>query len=182
VLLLCSASDNKVATAMKITIAEYGGTSREDVGIASLLEMVYVQEGFTDRAIADRIFSAAEVCKRGVVMLATYPQGDAVGMIICGSPLNPYRQIAESREAEMQLLAVHPAVRGRGLGRELCVTFENKARALGYRAAVLSTQPGMASAHRLYEGLGYRRAPARDWVRGHRRFLVYEKALGTAVI
>jgi ribosomal protein S18 acetylase RimI-like enzyme len=40
-------------------------------------------------------------------------------MIIYGSGLNSYRQIAESTAAEMQLLAVDPALRGRGLGRDL---------------------------------------------------------------
>ncbi len=164
---------------MKFAIAECAGTPREDAGIESLLELIYVRAGYTDRSIAAAIFTAMEVKKRGVVMLAMDAAGNAVGMIICGSSLNPYRQIADSGEAEMQLLAVDPAVRGRGVGRDLCVAFENKARLLGYRTAVLSTQPGMSSAHRLYENLGYRRNPARDWTRAGRTYLAHEKPLTT---
>jgi ribosomal protein S18 acetylase RimI-like enzyme len=40
----------------------------------------------------------------------------------------------------------------------------DRARALGGRdRLVLSTQPAMRAAHRLYERLGFVRAPHRDW-------------------
>jgi ribosomal protein S18 acetylase RimI-like enzyme len=160
------------------SIVEFRGTTEEDNGIAALLARVYVQEGYTDEPVAAKVFAPTEVKRRGQILLATTPAAGVVGMIICGSPQNPYRQVAESDEAEMQLLAVDPSVRGHGLGRALCLAFESTARSLGYRQAVLSTQPEMGIAHRLYEAIGYRRNSSRDWARAGRSFLIYEKTLG----
>jgi ribosomal protein S18 acetylase RimI-like enzyme len=161
-------------------IAEYRGTSEEDSGIQVLLDRVYVQEGFTEQSVAAQVFAPAEVKRRGQILLAITATGDRVGMIICGSSQNPYRQVAANDEAEMQLLAVDPSARGHGLGRALCLKFENKARSLGFIKAVLSTQPSMHRAHRLYEDLGNRRNSVRDWVRGSRPFLVFEKSLNSS--
>jgi ribosomal protein S18 acetylase RimI-like enzyme len=38
-----------------------------------------------------------------------------------------------------------------------------RSRELGYHAVVLSTLPEMADAHRLYQRMGFRRLPERDW-------------------
>jgi ribosomal protein S18 acetylase RimI-like enzyme len=38
-----------------------------------------------------------------------------------------------------------------------------RAGELGYRAVVLSTLPEQRAAHRLYERLGFQRAPELDW-------------------
>jgi len=162
---------------MKIEIVEYGGSAREDDGIATLLSLVYVQGGFTEESTAKNLFAPTEVTRRGNVILAKTSDGKLVGMIICAPPGNPYRQIATSDEAEMHLLAVAPGARGKGLGRALCLAFEDEAEALGYGKLVLSTQPAMHAAHRLYESLGYRRNPARDWSRACKQYFAYEKSL-----
>jgi ribosomal protein S18 acetylase RimI-like enzyme len=162
------------------TIVGYGGTAAEDAAVASLLARVYVEGGFTAEAVAATVFAPSELKRRGRLLLATSPAGTILGMVVCGSALNPYRQVATHDEAEMQLLAVEPNARGQGLGRALCVGFEGTARSLGYLKAVLSTQPAMRSAHRLYESLGYRRNGLRDWVRADRSFFVYEKPLDAA--
>jgi ribosomal protein S18 acetylase RimI-like enzyme len=39
----------------------------------------------------------------------------------------------------------------------------DRARVAGKRRMVISTDPRMASAHRLYERLGFTRLPERDW-------------------
>ena len=162
---------------MKIEIVEYGGSPREDDGIAALLSLVYVQGGFTEESIAKNLFAPAEVARRGNVILAKTSDGKLVGMIICAPPSNPYRQIATSDEAEMHLLAVSPEARGKGIGRAMCLAFEDQAEALGYGKLILSTQPAMHAAHRLYESLAYRRNPARDWSRAGKQYLAYEKSL-----
>ena len=162
---------------MDVNIVAYRGTAEEDDGVTSLLANVYVQGGFTDESVAARAFIPSEIRRRGQMLLATSPTGRVVGMIICGAPDNPWRQVAQGDEAEMQLLAVDPGARGQGLGRALCLAFETTAASLGYRKAVLSTQVTMKDAHRVYEGLGYRRDSDRDWVRADRSFIVYRKSL-----
>ncbi len=98
-------------------------------------------------------------------------------MIIVGTAQNPYKQVATVEEAEMQLLGVLPAARGHGIAEALCRSFEAQALVDGFPKAVLSTQPMMTAAHKLYTKLGYGRNPTRDWERMGRQFWVYEKAL-----
>ena len=52
------------------------------------------------------------------------------------------------------------------------------AREAGFRAVVLSTEPDMYAAHRLYERRGYVRDSARDWGIDGFGFLVYRLRLG----
>ena len=61
------------------------------------------------------------------------------------------------------MLAVDPAAQGRGVGRALVLACIDRARADRRSRLVLLTRPLMRSAHGLYTGLGFRRAPARDW-------------------
>ena len=56
-----------------------------------------------------------------------------------------------------------PAVRGRGVGELLVRECLDRARAAGKRRMVLSTDPRMVAAHRLYERRGFTRLPERDW-------------------
>jgi ribosomal protein S18 acetylase RimI-like enzyme len=76
----------------------------------------------------------------------------------------PMADIATADEAEIRMLAVARHARGRGAGEALVRHCADRARALGgRRRLVLSTQPKMYTAHRLYERLGFVRAPLRDW-------------------
>lgn len=66
-------------------------------------------------------------------------------------------------EAAFRMLVVDAAARGRGIGELLVRTCLDRARAAGKRRMVLSTDPRMHAAHRLYERLGFTRLPERDW-------------------
>ncbi len=160
-------------------IKNYQGTTNEDKEIASLLDDVFVKEGYTDKSRAEKIFPPTELQKRGEIILATSVTGQLLGMIIFVRPTSPARQVAEPDEAEIHLLAVCPKVRSQGIGSQLIMSCEQRATSLGYSKIVLSTQQAMKEAHRVYEKLGYRRNPARDWSRdADRIYFVYEKLLG----
>lgn len=146
--------------------------------IEALLKRVYVEAGFTDPELAGSLFAAPAVRERGQVLLARHGAGGPlVGMVIVVSPHSPARRMASDDEAEMHLLAVAPERRGSGIGQALVEAAMDLARTLGFRRMVLWTQPAMEAAQRLYGRAGFLRAPGRDWRRGDRSFLVYERAL-----
>jgi ribosomal protein S18 acetylase RimI-like enzyme len=104
---------------------------------------------------------------------------ELLGMVSCVRPASPARQVAQPDEAELHLLAVRPVSLGCGIATALVAASEQHASALGFRKMVLSTQPSMRAAHRVYERLGYRRNAPRDWstVPPAKRYVVYEKSL-----
>ena len=77
---------------------------------------------------------------------------------------NAFAELAGEGEGEFRMLGVAPDAQGRGVGAALVRACIARARADGRRGIVISTTPVMHAAHRLYEHLGFRRAPERDWV------------------
>jgi ribosomal protein S18 acetylase RimI-like enzyme len=75
----------------------------------------------------------------------------------------PLGEIAGPDEAEFRMLAVDPAARGRGIGTALLRRVIEESAARGRAGVVCSSLPQMRAAHQLYERLGFRRAPERDW-------------------
>lgn len=74
-----------------------------------------------------------------------------------------FAEVAGPGEAEFRMLAVRSAARGRGAGEALVRACLRRAGELGLRRVVLSTQEQMRAAHRLYQRVGFSRAPERDW-------------------
>ena len=108
----------------------------------------------------------------GAVLL--YPSGAAIpgGGEAAGVP-------------EFRLLAVPPAERGRGVGEALVRECARRARAAGATELALHTTDMMRAAVRLYERLGFARAPALDFspapgvtVKGYRLPLRDEEGKG----
>ena len=89
--------------------------------------------------------------------------GRVLGTVAYCPPGSPWRELARDDEGEFRMLAVHPRARGAGIGQALADLCERRAREHGATAMVLSSLPGMASAHRIYGPLGYTRTPERDW-------------------
>src|SRR5262245_29024745 len=129
----------------------------------ALLQTVFVGEGFVS------LERSAQHCRRDLlepagVLLTAVDDGDLLGAVVLPHRGSHLMILARGDEAEIRMLAVGPRARGRGVG-ELLVR-ECLARAanppLSAKAMVLWTQPGMKSAQRLYERLGFRRVPERD--------------------
>lgn len=116
-----------------------------------------------DRAQTARVLAAVE---NGA------PPLGCVTLILDGGP---WRELAADDEGEFRMLAVDPPAQGRGAGEALVRACIEEARAAGRARMVLSSAIDMTSAHRLYERLGFARAPARDWKPvPHVQLLAYE--------
>jgi GNAT superfamily N-acetyltransferase len=76
----------------------------------------------------------------------------------------PYSEIAVDGELEFRMLAVDPAIQGGGVGRAVVRRVIEHARSLPDIGAIsITSATFMERAHALYESLGFRRAPERDW-------------------
>jgi len=76
----------------------------------------------------------------------------------------PYAEFDSADEAGIRMLVVAPLAQRRGVGTALVVACVNEARRARKARITLHTTPAMTGAQRLYEGLGFRRAPERDWI------------------
>ncbi|MGW0935462.1 GNAT family N-acetyltransferase [Streptomyces sp. NPDC002666] len=98
------------------------------------------------------------------VLVAADARGRVLGGVTYAAPGNPWADIAAADEAEFRTLAVSREARGAGAGEALVRACIDRARGTaGVTGIVLSTQPKMYGAHRLYGRLGFVRTPARDW-------------------
>ena len=75
---------------------------------------------------------------------------------------NPYAEVERDGEAGFRMLGVAPEARGRGVGEALVRACISRALAAGRSGIAISSSTRMDAAHRLYERLGFRRAPDRD--------------------
>ncbi len=85
------------------------------------------------------------------------------GVTYIPGPGTPFSESEHQGEAGFRMLAVDPSAQGGGVGRALVEACIERARADRRSALVLLTLPSMRTAHRLYERLGFGRAPDRDW-------------------
>jgi GNAT superfamily N-acetyltransferase len=90
--------------------------------------------------------------------------GDVVAAVTLTFAGQAYSEIARENELEFRMLAVDPAVQGTRVGRAVVRQVIDHARSLpNIRAISITSATFMERAHGLYESLGFRRVPARDW-------------------
>lgn len=90
-------------------------------------------------------------------------EGAVVGTVTIALEGSPWREIGQPGEGEFRILAVAPTAQRRGVGEALMQLVLGRFRDLGAHAIVLSSLAEMSAAHRVYERLGFRRLPERDW-------------------
>ena len=89
--------------------------------------------------------------------------GRVLGTVTLAPEGSAWREIGRPGEGEFRMLAVSPSARRQGVGEALTRLVLDRFRELGANAVVLSSLDRMAAAHRVYERLGFRRVPDRDW-------------------
>ncbi|SFE66939.1 GNAT family N-acetyltransferase [Blastococcus tunisiensis] len=131
--------------------------------IAELTVRVYADGGLAPPDYAAELADVAGRAARADLLVVRDGDDHVVGsvaLVLSGD----FGEVTRSEdEAAFRMLVVDPSQRGRGLGELLVTTCTDLARAAGKRRMVLSTGPEMTAAHRLYERLGFRRLPERDW-------------------
>jgi ribosomal protein S18 acetylase RimI-like enzyme len=136
----------------------------EAVGL--LTEAAYEHEGFlrgAEDGYRDQLRAADRRAAEAELAVAVDEDGSLLGTVTFCRAGTPWAEVSAPGEAEFRMLAVAPTARGRGVGSTLTSWCLDRARAEGCKAIVLSTLPMMASAHRLYERLGFVRTPEIDW-------------------
>lgn len=121
--------------------------------------------GEDDGGYAATLRDVAHRAGRTVVLVAREGR-HLVGTVTLAPPGSGYADIAAGEELEVRMLAVDPAAQRRGVAEALLRGAAEWAREQGYPALVLSvlSVDGPGTPHRLYERVGYRRVPARDYV------------------
>lgn len=100
----------------------------------------------------------------GAVAGVSAGRGAVVGSVTyVRGPEGPYAEFDAPDEGGIRMLVVAPEVQRRGVGARLVQACLDQARADGRRRVSLHTTAPMVAAQRLYERLGFRRAPERDW-------------------
>lgn len=139
-------------------------TPPEHGAVGRLTLHAYVASGILaeDDFYAEHLVDAAGRAADGEVYVADL-HGVVVGTVTFCPEGSPLRELAGPGEAEFRMLAVSPSARRRGVAEALVRRVVERARELGCTAVVLSSQPVQEDAHRLYERLGFRRTPDKDW-------------------
>ena len=138
--------------------------------IGLLTGEVYVGEGYIATSdayvheLADAVRRAAEA-EVWVAVDEDAPErrGRILGTVTFCPAGSPYREIGRDGEGEFRMLAVARQARGRGVGVALVQQCLDRSRELGYSGVRMSTMDRMTAAHRVYERLGFARAPEDDW-------------------
>ena len=131
--------------------------------IDRLTARAYAPSGFTaDDPYFIEILNVAQRAQQALVLVARQ-NGVPVGTLTCALPGSSWQEIARANEAELRILAVAPEQQRRGIGSALVRASMEHARRAGCTALVLSSAAWMHAGHRLYERLGFRHTPERDW-------------------
>ena len=161
------------------TVTVRPATTEEAEAIGVLTEAVYRDGDFLDddEAYVTHLLDGAGRVRDALVLVADL-DGALVASVTLAEPGTPWSEISRPDELEVRMLAVAGTARRRGIADRLMDEAEAHARRRGLAGVVLSTEPAMTGAHRLYERRGYVRQPERDWDVDGFPLIAYRLALG----
>lgn len=116
-----------------------------------------------DSPYGQKLADARTRAREAEVWVAVDDGDTILGTVTMAAPGSPWAQVAGPWDLEFRMLAVDPAARGRGVGEALTRAVLERAAELDLTGVVLSSSTEMATAHRIYERLGFHRTPDRDW-------------------
>ena len=132
--------------------------------IGALSVEAYRADGQLSEHYGPILADVAARAEHGTVLAAVDElTGSILGGVTFVLPETPFAELSVPGEAEFRTLAVAPGAQGRGVGEALVRACLDRAAGLGCEAVVICTRDIAVSARRLYERLGFRRLPERDW-------------------
>ena len=135
--------------------------------LGDIVVAAYVEVGALhgDHAYATELRDVAARVTGATVLVAAESGDDRpLGCVTyVPGPDSPLAEELAPGEAAIRMLAVDPAVAGRGAGSALVAACVGLARAERRTRLVLHSMPLMAAAQRIYVRQGFRHAPERDW-------------------
>ena len=134
----------------------------EHADVAELTARVYLDEGWSDEEYATVLRDVQGRAAAAHVLVALVA-GEVVGAVTVATRRGPLAELGGPGDAVVRMLAVSPSARGAGVGEGLVRACLDLARRDGCTRVLLSTQPEMRAAHRVYARLGFVRAAEHDW-------------------
>lgn len=133
--------------------------------VGELTVAAYVADSLIrpDDPYAGQLRAADQRSAEADLVVAVGPSGELLGTVTFALAGSPWAEVSHPGEAEFRMLAVAPEARGRGVGSTLVQWCVDRAREQGCTALALCSLPAMRTAHRIYERMGFVRAPERDW-------------------
>ncbi|SFB12819.1 Predicted N-acetyltransferase YhbS [Amycolatopsis marina] len=135
--------------------------------IGELTLAAYQADGFVGAEEEDgygaQLRDAARRAEHAELLVAVGADDRIVGSVAVVLPGTRFAEISREGEVEFRMLAVAPSARGRGVGALLAQAVIERGLEHGASRIVLCSLDLMHTAHRLYERLGFRRLPERDW-------------------
>jgi ribosomal protein S18 acetylase RimI-like enzyme len=143
--------------------------------VGELTAHAYLVDGPISDRYAAILADARSRHRDAELLVAVNAEGELLGTITLALPGGVFADVAQDGELEFRMLAVAPSAQRRGIGEALVRAVIDRARELAVPTVILSSQDRMTTAHRLYERLGFRRLPDRDWEIPHAgiRLVVY---------
>lgn len=160
-------------TPRRITVRD--AVPADHTAIGEVTARVYIDGGYSSASREPFLRDVATRAAAGDLLVAIEgATGGVLGAVTLAPRGSPYAPLAGEHQAEVRLLAVSAAARGSGAGMLLMQALVERGKQRGLSGIVLSTQPTMTAAHRIYERLGFVRIPERDYITGEGRvMLVY---------
>jgi predicted N-acetyltransferase YhbS len=132
--------------------------------VADLTVDTYVGGGYVSESSSyvARLRDTAARADQAEVVVAEM-NGEVVGSVTIAEPGSAFADVAGAGELEFRMLAVAPVARGKGAGSALVRHVLDAAYDRGLQAVVISTEPQMVDARRIYDRYQFVPSPDRDW-------------------
>lgn len=136
----------------------------EEVGELTVNAYLQVE---TSSELDEYVKELRDVASRAMdadVLVAVDGDGALLGAVTyVPGPDSSSAEFTDLDAAGIRMLAVDPGAQRRGVGELLVRACIDRARAVGRAQLLLHSTDAMATAHRLYQRLGFEREPANNW-------------------